>query len=301
MLAFSCADEPLPFDTFDQYEKGGFARQLSNDGGEYLFTDPDNSAFTFEVEYYSENNGGDVKAHEWFVYHRNNVTGDVSDPVLMESVSSGSFGTNANSGLPSHTFTFTMNDALAAMGKTIDDVNGGDDLIFDGEIVMNDDRRFGPDNSGASVQGGAGFDGVFRIIKPLLCPSNLGGTYTSTTTGTSTDGCCPDETTVESEVTLTETATGSYTINDWSADLYRVWYGPDGGDYGIDQAYIDAGNMEATLIDACEIISSSLTEEPFGESLEITGMVVDPDAGIIEYSWSNGWGDQGTVKLTRKE
>ena len=296
MLAFSCADEPLPFDTFEDYAKGGFARQLSNDGGDFLFTNPDASAFTFEVEYYSENNGGDIKGHDWFVYHRNNVTGEVSERALMEGVSSSSFGTNAKSGLPSQTFTFSLNDALSAMGKTIDDLNGGDDIIFDGEIVMNDDRRFGPDNTGGSVQGGAGFDGLFRIIKPLLCPSSLAGTYTSTTTGTSTDGCCPGEVTTESTVTLTETGTGTYTINDWSANLYRVWYGPDGGDYGIDQAFIDGGGMEGVLIDACAVLSSSTTEEPFGESLTVSGSVA-PD-GVITYDWSNGWGDGGTVVLT---
>jgi len=299
MLAFSCADEPLPFDTFEDYSKGGFARELTNDGGDYLFTDPDASSFSFGVEYFSENNGGDIKGHDWFVYHRNNVTGDVSAPVLMEGVTSGSFGTDAKSGLPTSSFTFSMNDALAAMGKTIDDVNGGDDIIFDGEIIMNDDRRFGPNNTGASVQGGAGFDGVFRIIKPLLCPSALAGTYTSTTTGMSTDGCCPGEVTTTSTVTLTETGTGTYTIDDFTGDLYRVWYGPDGGDYGIDQDYIDGGGMNAVLIDACEIISSSTTTEPFGSELTLSG-TVDPDAGVITYTWTNGFDDTAVVTLTKQ-
>jgi len=129
LLVVSCADEPLPFETFDELEKGAFSRLLSSDAGNFFFTDPGNSSFTFDVEYYGENNGADIASNEWFVYHRNNVTGDVSEPVLLEAVSS--FGTNPESGLPSASFAFTMMDALSAMGKSIDDLNGGDDLIFD--------------------------------------------------------------------------------------------------------------------------------------------------------------------------
>ena len=65
--------------------------------GTFSFTDTDNSSFTFDLEYYSENDGAEVASNEWFVSHRNNVTGDISAPVMISSMNSSSFGKNENS------------------------------------------------------------------------------------------------------------------------------------------------------------------------------------------------------------
>ena len=294
MLIISCADEPLPFEQGGQDETIVYAKELSNDGGEYLFANPDNSTFTFEVEYVSQNDESGIKAHEWFVYYRSDSTGQLSDTVLIESVPSSSFGINPSSGLPSNTFTFALNDVFAALEITIDSVRGGDDFFFDGEIVLNDDSRFGPKNLSPFVGNDTT---LFRIVKSLRCPSNLEGTYNSFTEGESTDACCPDKATLEGEVFLEEVERGVYSINDWSVGLYRFWYEDD----SITQKYIDEGNMKAIFTDDCNSITSDLVVEPFGETLEISGMVIDVEEGKIEYRWTNGWGDEATVSLTRKE
>lgn len=283
----ACADEPLPFETFEELQKGAVSRLLADDNGSFFFTNPDNSAFTFTLEYFDEANGANIASNEWFVRHRNNVTGEVSGASMVASVSN--FGTNAKSGLPEATFNITMTESLNALNLTIDDLNGGDDLIFDGFIVMNDGRRFGPDNTGSNLQGNNGFDGRFRFIKPLLCDSDLGGIYLATTTGTSTDACCPDETTVEKEITLTQTGDGEYTISDWSGGLYLAWYEV----FGI-TAETD---MTETFIDACGNISIAEFTEPFGETASATGSL-DFETGVVTYEWSNGFGDAGTVILT---
>ncbi len=146
-------------------------------------------------------------------------------------------------------------------------------------------------------------DGTFpsgaSLNAVIGCPSSLEGDYTTTTTGTSTDGCCSSgPVTVESEVTLTALGGGEYTISDFTANLYFVWYGPDGGDYGIDEAYIAGGGMNATLVDVCDDISSEFTE-PFASPATITGSV-DPDTGVITYTWKNGFDDTATVVMTPK-
>ena len=127
----------------------------------------------------------------------------------------------------------------------------------------------------------------------LLCASDLAGTYVATSSGTSTDGCCAGmvfNSTVE--VVLEMTGDGEYSITDWSGGLYYDWYGPDLGNYGITR-----DNVAGTLLDACESISFVHATEPFGETVQASG-TVDAATKIIEYSWSNGWGDEGTVKLT---
>ncbi len=289
LMLGACADEPLPFETFEDLQKGAVSRLLADDGGSFFFTDPDNSAFSFTLEYFDEEDGANIASNEWFVRHRNNVTGTVSEEVMVASVSS--FGANAKSGLPEATFNITMNESLAALGLTISDLNGGDDLIFDGYIVMIDGRRFGPDNTGSNLQGNNGFDGRFRFIKPLLCDSDLAGVYLATTTGTSTDGCCPDETTVETEITLTQTGDGQYTVSDWSGGLYFKWYEV----YGI-SADTD---LTQTLIDACGNITIAEFTEPFGETASATGSF-DFETAVLTYQWVNGYGDQGVVILTPK-
>ncbi len=124
----------------------------------------------------------------------------------------------------------------------------------------------------------------------VTCPSELAGTYTSTTTGQSTDGCCPDVTTVEGEVTLTEVGDGVYTISDWSAGLYFTWYEV----YGVTAAYVSEGNLNTDLLDVCTNISATFTE-PFQTETVISGSVSN---GVITYTWTNGYDDTAEVVLT---
>ncbi|MBK8633616.1 MAG: hypothetical protein IPN72_08630, partial [Saprospiraceae bacterium] len=133
----------------------------------------------------------------------------------------------------------------------------------------------------------------------VICVSNIAGTYTSTTTGTSTDDCCPTESTVTSEVTITSLGSGKYVISDFSAGLYQYWYEV----YGIDSAYTSStdktkNKLIGDILDACDKISGAWVE-PFAEPMKISGFS-SPDLGVITYSWENGYGDKATVTLTKK-
>lgn len=304
LMVVSCADEPLPFETFEELEKGAFSRLLSTDGGNFFFTDPGSSSFTFDVEYYGENNGGDIASNEWYVYHRNNSTGEISEPVLLDSRGAASFGTNATSGLPEASFAFSLDQALSAMGKTIDDLNGGDDLIFDGIIVMNDGREFGPDNTGTSVQGGAGFDGIFRFVKPLLCESNLAGTFDAFTTVTNQgsgipwDGC--DGNTWSGTVTIVSTGDGEYDVitngpggEEWvdlSLGAFYACYGTDNNG--------NLPNGDLKLIDACNQLSWRGVSQ-WGEVYSFNAVV--PNGNELTLTWTNDYGEGASTVLTRTD
>ncbi|MFT5983841.1 MAG: hypothetical protein ACI9RM_002298 [Ulvibacter sp.] len=305
---FACKDEPLPFDTFEDYAKGGFARLLDTDNGAFFFTNPDISTFTFDLEYYSENNGSEIASHEWFVYHRNNQTGDVSAPVLISSTPSSSFGTDPNSGLPSASFAFSLNEAFTSLGITLAGVNGGDDIIYDGYIVMNDGRRFGPDNTDGAIQGGAGFDGVFRFIKPLLCPSDLDGSYDAATTVLSTgsgigwDAC--DGTTWTGSVRFEQEDVGVYRL--YSTDpTIGVEFEDDpsfGAYYGCyestDPSSLAAGTVR--LVESCLILSWKGASQ-WGEIYSLNKVEVSGDGADLTIGWSNDYGEAGEVVLTRTD
>lgn len=126
----------------------------------------------------------------------------------------------------------------------------------------------------------------------VTCPSDLAGTYSAATTGTSTDGCCPGEVTTTSTVTLTDLGGGSYLISDWSGGIYFAWYEI----YGITAAFVNGGGLNGNITDVCGTISGSFGE-PFGTGITLTGSVNEA-SGVITYSWVNGYDDQATVVLT---
>ena len=320
LMGISCADEPLPFDTFDEYSKGAFPRMTSIADSDFFLTDPDVSAFSFDVEYYSENNGAEVASHEWFVRHRRGD--DVTANVSIAAISSGSFGTNAASGLPSASFAFSMLDALAKLGMTIDDVAEADDFIFDGFVTMNDGRVFGPDNTGGSVQGGAGFDGIFRFIKQLKCVTDLDGTFDAVSTltnqmgGYGWDDCgadgevwkgqlkiesiCNDELIISS---ITEVTVGSdvsiVTLFDMSMGAYNACYGTttQGGTPNGDAA-ATAPTIKFKFLDG---ILSYVGESQWGEIYTLTDVGVSADGLDLTIGWFNNYGEGAVTVISRGE
>lgn len=278
----SCNDVPLPYETFEDAQKGALARLLSTDGGSFKLTDVANSSFSNTMEYI-----GDVASQEWFASYTNSSVSPAvtSEPVLIKTINS--FGTNAKSGLPEATVTITLQECLDALGLSASDVNGGDFIVIDADVITSSGTRFGKANSEASLYG-AGFDGFFSVSKALVCDSDLAGSYRAATSGQSTDGCCPDPVSIEWDVTLTAGDGTDYVISDWTGGLYKTWYGV----YGITPDF----DMSTTITDACNQIVASFTE-PFGTATTITG-TVDPATGIITFSFVTGYDDVGTIVMT---
>lgn len=295
IVAGACEDIEEPFVEFDDLEKGAFARLTDGINGEFNFFDVANSSINFTVEFYDENNGNNVEQYAWTVAYDDRSDADNDLPaVALRTFGKGDFSPN-DRGLPSLTVTFTFQEVLDALGLTRDDINGGDTFILNATITKTDGSTFDANNTGANVIGQNTFNALFQIRQNVVCPSDLGGTYTATTTGTSTDPCCPDETTLEGQtVTLTDQGSGVYTISDWSAGLYFEWYEI----YGITADYVAAGNLNAELTDACGVISIPTLTEPFGTETVFTDVSIDEATGVITYTWTNGFDDTATVILT---
>jgi len=132
---------------------------------------------------------------------------------------------------------------------------------------------------------------TFRIR--VICPSNLVGTYNvfwrTLIVGDGDGGA--DQTLTNftiaaaPRITLTSTATGVYTMSDMSFGLYP----------GI---YSDTAPT-GTFTDRCNnLIGASTNRDRYSDPFTISG-VSTPADGKIVITWSNTWGDGGTVELTK--
>jgi hypothetical protein len=178
----SCEKEG-PFIEFEDLEKGAFPRALAGPTGEFNFFDPAGSSISMEIEFYSNEQGRDVTEYNWTVGHVDNANGGglVVKTADLASFPSSQF-INQPSGLPGINITFTMQQALDALGYTIDDITGGDAFEFRATVVLNDGREFSADNTSGQIIGQAVFNGLFIFRQNVICPSNLDAvTYTVVT------------------------------------------------------------------------------------------------------------------------
>lgn len=184
----------------------------------------------------------------------------------------------------SNTLTFGADEYIKnIMIQPIDDISSGDGKFITVSLVDGTDA--------------VGFPGVTNRFNDTLTveigeddsPIAVPGEYDVSATGSSTDGCCPDETTVSSTVTVTDLGDGLFQLSDFSGGLYLEWYDV----YGI----TSTNQSPATFRKDCNDITIVDTVEPFGTAVNGTGKI-DITNGVITYSWSNGYGDTGTVTLT---
>ncbi len=257
---FELEDKTVKFSEFGvDFEKGGALVAISNIvGGFYNFAELGDGVVGFTVD--------DFGADATSVNIYKSLNGGT--PVLHTTLNS----------LPADV-SITLAEAVNGLGQ-LDEIQLLDQIVYTFDITTST----GTFPSGASV------------IANVSCVSDLAGDYIAETTGTSTDGCCPGTVSTSGPVTLTDLGGGEYTISDWSGNIYFTWYGPDGGNYGIDEQYVAGGGMNTTIADVCGEISASFTE-PFGTATTLTGSV-DPATGVITYSWVTGYDDAATVILT---
>lgn len=200
---------------------------------------------------------------------------------------------------------FDANDFATAFGVPgfVDASNGGNFAVR--PIVYLTDGRIYPDyvivsaqdsflNVGTGPQGAANGAFTFQVNTAITCtPLDISGTYqVVSATGMSTDGCCPDETTVSGNIVeVVATSETVFSVSDITGGLYLEWYDV----YGITAPEDSPGNLNFN----CGEVTVVQTTEPFG-TLVTGGGPYDSAAGRITYSWTNGYGDSATVILQRQ-
>lgn len=146
-----------------------------------------------------------------------------------------------------------------------------------------------------TTSAGGTFISTDRINSVVACPPEVQAVaYTSVASGQSTDGCCPGTFTVESEVMVTFSSGIDFVVSDWSAGLYFDWYDV----YGITAENSTDGSLSGPFQELCLDLNGSFGE-PFGATASLSG-TYDPQSGVIEYDFTNDYGDTGKVTLTPK-
>jgi hypothetical protein len=128
----------------------------------------------------------------------------------------------------------------------------------------------------------------------VVCPSDLAGTYSTSTSGSSTDGGANNNplSGLASEVTLTATETpGEYTISDASAGAYDAWY--------LGVYYAEPSALSGILKDACGSITIKEFESPF-DGDGVVSSIGSIDNGVITVNVVNVYGDEWTIIMTPK-
>lgn len=155
-----------------------------------------------------------------------------------------------------------------------DNINAGEQLSIDIRVVS------------ADIQIGEGFGQAVHNIQ-ITCESDISGTYASTANGQFGDGSGGSAgaySGLTATVTLSETGTdGLYEFDDMSFGLYPQGYGdtPPPG----------------RVTDVCDAIADVGDADQYGDPFTITGSR-NASTGVITLTWSNTWGDGGTVTLT---
>lgn len=161
--------------------------------------------------------------------------------------------------------SLTLEEVLSTIGLTQEELELGKSFLF--EFVLNSE---------------VGCKSANTISATYACPSNLEGTYQYTSTSYWCDGNA-----VSGEVTWTSVEPGVYEIDNWSYGTYTVCYGGPADGWGTLQ-----------LSDVCNGISI-IGLDAFDDTWQIK---VDAVEGpVLTISWSNTYGESGTVELTRTD
>ncbi|MEP7266933.1 MAG: hypothetical protein ABI844_04845 [Saprospiraceae bacterium] len=148
-------------------------------------------------------------------------------------------------------------------------------------------------NIGPSINGAPTASFTLAFNSFITCPAvDISGDYeVIDATGMSTDGCCPNLTTIKGNIiTVTRVTLSSFTLSDFSGGLYFKWYEV----YGITKPEDSPGEISFS----CNEVNIQNTLEPFGEKVNGTG-VYNPAQKTISYEWINGYGDNAKVILKK--
>ncbi len=149
-------------------------------------------------------------------------------------------------------------------------------------------------NIGTSINGAPTASFTMQFQSFITCPAiNISGNYLVTEAkGLSTDGCCPNVTTVKGTIIqITRVTNSSFKLSDFSGGLYFEWYDV----YGIEKPEDSPGEISFS----CNEINIQNTLEPFGEKVNGKG-TYDPAKKSINYEWINAYGDKATVSLVKQ-
>jgi hypothetical protein len=292
LIMNACTDFVDPAIPYSNFETGVYLRTISATPN-FNFFDLTASTWVLVVEAVDEKNGDLVDEVDVFVKRRRGASLTTEEYIL--TLPRSAFASNPESKYLRATITVTVPTALDVMGMTEDDINGGDFFEFRLELRDTKGRTFTNSNLSGDVSGGAYYRSPFFYRVPVICPSDLAGTYDLETTG-----WCGDTYTGKVEFRA-GSVTGTYTvwvdldeeggfIEDFTFGAYEACYGGDTA----------SGSNGLRLTDACNKIGFNSSPSSWGDTF--TMLNVQVSGGVLTLVFETSWAPEGgTAVITRTD
>lgn len=292
VLITSCTDfvDPrIPYKTFDT---GAYLRTVKRTSDSFNFFDLASAKFDITVEAVDAENGATLQTVEVSVRKRRlipgvglqyvpaaGVGGAVVD-VPVKTMQASDFTQTPDSKFLRANIVVTAPEAIAALGITNAQVNGGDVFEFRLKLTDKFGRVFNDVNASADIKGGLFYASPFLYNVGVVCPSDLGGTYDFTQDSMSSPyGECTG--TISGKTTWTPVAgTTGYTISDAT--------------FGFWDCYGDTFGGTVRLSDACGVLSMSGADK-YGDTYSMTFVSVTPEE--LVFIWKNTSNETGRVTV----
>ncbi|HIF49293.1 MAG TPA: hypothetical protein EYQ68_05285 [Cytophagales bacterium] len=293
LTAIACGEPEVPVELFDVMTKGAFARKMTQSGG-YNYYDVSGSSIDIHVEYYDEAKGANIASYDIDVEYVDLISGGSKSVGRVDfvTIQSSEFVVNS-SGYLSSDISLGFGAALAAIGKSRADIDGGSYFRYHMTITKKDGTVYTNDNTGPNMKSSNAFRALFYLDASIVCPSDIAATWDSfnTTQGTWTvQSWCP--------VGLTSTYSGS-----WVADGDVYYVEPTGQfDWGTYLACgygtNPGGNLK--IKDACSILSPTGASR-WGETYVFNSVVSSNGNNTVTLDWINSYDEGGISELTRSD
>ena len=282
VIASSCdSDQKVVDEVLETFTSGAVLRTLASSGSFDMFRTGNTFAVTVE-EQDAEGTGALIDRVDITVdFVDNNKTGSTGDDTTLGVP----FGTLAASdfsigerGLPTADFSYTMAEALTALGVDLTQVLPGDRIAINLELFFTDGRSFKASDAAVTVTGGSFFSSPFGYS--LLIDDGIDFDYEVTTS---------DELDL-SEGAINEDYEASISIDDEeegalleTLNIYRTFrdltIGEDGTDLSEDEALFETFAIaDLDLVDGARVLDLSYTvAELLGDNLSIEDLSVGDD------------------------
>jgi len=187
VLLSSCRDFVEPNIPYAEFDTASYLRTIARTSTTFNYFNLSGSKFALTLEAVDIEDGATVETVEIFVQHRRLITGvgleyTPSAPVLIKTLSAGDFAPNTDSKFLRTSFEISASDAIAAVGLTPADIEGGDTFEFSMNLNDKFGRSFNRENVSGNVAGAPFYASPFQYFVNVVCPSDLGGTYEFTQT-----------------------------------------------------------------------------------------------------------------------
>lgn len=185
LVMFSaCTDfvEPrIPYSTFDT---GLYLRTLARTSDTFNFFDLASSRFDITIEAVDAEESGSLTEVEVTLRHRRLIPGvglqfipdgtaTTVNTVSIRTIAASEFVDHPDSKFRRTQIVVTANEAMAALGVTAADIEGGDTFEFYLEATDRFGRKFNRVNASPDVRGGIFYSSPFLYFVGVVCPSDI--------------------------------------------------------------------------------------------------------------------------------